>query len=68
MNPKFYVISGGKVGPRVAAAAFFAAKGGPRHQSADGDQRRDAAAIVAQSPVPLIESLDGSEQERFLSP
>jgi hypothetical protein len=68
MNPKFYVISGRKVGSRMAAAAFFAAKGGPCHQSADRDERRNATAIVTQRRVPLIERLNGSSQERFLAP
>ncbi len=63
MNPKFYVISGRKVGPRVAAAAFFAPQGGARHQPADGHEGRDAAAIVAERRVPLIQRLDRRAQQ-----
>ena len=68
MNPKFYVISGRKVGSRVAAAAFFAAKGGARHQSANGDERCNAATIRAERRIPLVERLDRRTQQSLLTP
>ena len=68
MNPKFYVISGRKVGPGVAAARFLAAERGAGHQSADGDERGDAAPIPAEGAIPFIERFKGGLQQGRLSP
>ena len=68
MNPKFYVIPGGKVRARVAAATFLAAERGAGHQPADGDQGSKTGPIVAESRIPLIERFDGSLQQGGLAP
>ncbi|HTH24985.1 MAG TPA: hypothetical protein VL919_07725, partial [Vicinamibacterales bacterium] len=68
MNPKFYVISGRKVGAGVATAALLAAEARAGHQAADRDERGDAAAIGAEGCVPLVERLDGGPQQRLVSP
>ncbi len=67
MNPKFYVISGRKVGAGVATAAFLATEGRAGHQAADRDERGDAAAIGAEGRVPFVERLDGRLQATRLS-
>ena len=60
MNPKFYVIPGRKVGPRVAAASFFAAKRGPCYQAANGDESGHPPAIATDRAKPMIEGIDRS--------
>ena len=68
MNPKFYVISGRKVGSRVAAAALFAAEGRPGHQAADGDERGNATAIRAKGAIPSIEGFNGRLKQGSFPP
>ena len=68
MNPKFYVISGRKVGAGVATAALLAAEGRAGHQAADRDERGDAAAIRGQGAIPVVEGFDGRLKQRRLPP
>ena len=68
MNPKFYVISGRKVGAGVATAALLAAEGRSGHQAADRDERGDAAAIRAEGAIPFIEGFNGCLKQRAFPP